>query len=245
MRLQIVALLRERAASTTELAEQVGLAKGTVAHHLKVLERRRADRVVRTRRVRALTESIYGRVARLYVLKSAEDEDGGVRLRLRLARGRVALQRGGSSGCAGTSRRWPPRRARSTSSSPTIYRQGSPREARPTAGSGATATSATCGPAETVSQIGSQINELAMPLVAIIVLDASAFEVALLGVIEFALHPDQPARRRLGRPAARKPILVTGDFGRALLLVISIPVAYWLDVRRSGSSTSSASLSAS
>ena len=31
-------------------------------------------KVVRTRRVRALTESFYGRVARLYVLKSADDK---------------------------------------------------------------------------------------------------------------------------------------------------------------------------
>jgi DNA-binding transcriptional ArsR family regulator len=74
VRLRIVALLRERAASTTELAEQVGLAKGTVAHHLKVLEGAGLVKVVRTRRVRALTESFYGRVARLYVLKSSDDK---------------------------------------------------------------------------------------------------------------------------------------------------------------------------
>ena len=74
VRLRIVALLRERAASTTELAEQVGLAKGTIAHHLKVLEGAGLVRVVRTRRVRALTESFYGRVARLYVLKSSDDK---------------------------------------------------------------------------------------------------------------------------------------------------------------------------
>lgn len=74
VRLRIVALLRERAASTTELAEQVGLAKGTVAHHLKVLEAAGLVQVVRTRRVRALTESFYGRVARLYVLKSSDDK---------------------------------------------------------------------------------------------------------------------------------------------------------------------------
>ena len=74
VRLRIVAILRDRAASTTELAEQVGLAKGTVAHHLKVLEGAGLVRVVRTRRVRALTESFYGRVARLYVLKSADDK---------------------------------------------------------------------------------------------------------------------------------------------------------------------------
>jgi len=68
-----VAVLRERAATTTELAEEVGLAKGTVAHHLKVLEAAGLVKVVRTRRVRALTESFYGRVARLFVLKSADD----------------------------------------------------------------------------------------------------------------------------------------------------------------------------
>lgn len=76
-----MALLRERAATTTELAEAVGLAKGTVAHHLKVLETAGLVRVVRTRQVRALTESFYGRVARLFVLKST-DEMGHVRVRL-------------------------------------------------------------------------------------------------------------------------------------------------------------------
>jgi DNA-binding transcriptional ArsR family regulator len=74
VRLRIVAILRERAATTTELAEEVGLAKGTVAHHLKVLEAAGLVKVVRTRRVRALTESFYGRVARLFVLKSADDK---------------------------------------------------------------------------------------------------------------------------------------------------------------------------
>jgi DNA-binding transcriptional ArsR family regulator len=67
--------------STTELAEAVGLAKGTVAHHLKVLEAAGLVKVVRTRQVRALTESFYGRVARLFVLKSA-DERAHVRVRL-------------------------------------------------------------------------------------------------------------------------------------------------------------------
>jgi hypothetical protein len=41
-----------------------------VGHHLKVLERGRLVRVVRTRKVRALTEKYYGRVARLFVLKT-------------------------------------------------------------------------------------------------------------------------------------------------------------------------------
>ncbi|MGZ8783415.1 MAG: ArsR/SmtB family transcription factor [Gaiellaceae bacterium] len=81
VRLQIVALLRERAATTTELAEEIGLAKGTISHHLKVLEGAGLIKVVRTRRVRALTESFYGRVARLFVLKSS-DEKPQARVRL-------------------------------------------------------------------------------------------------------------------------------------------------------------------
>jgi len=80
VRLRIVALLRERARSTTELADEVGLAKGTVSHHLKVLEGAGLIRVVRTRKVRALTESFYGRVARVYLLKSADEAHARVRL---------------------------------------------------------------------------------------------------------------------------------------------------------------------
>ncbi len=71
-RARIVSLLRERAASTTELATALESPKGTVGHHLKVLESAGLVRVVRTRKVRALTEKFYGRVARLFVLKSDE-----------------------------------------------------------------------------------------------------------------------------------------------------------------------------
>jgi DNA-binding transcriptional ArsR family regulator len=71
-RARIITLLRERAASTTELAAALETPKGTVAHHLKVLEAAGLVRVVRTRKVRALTEKYYGRVARLFVLKSDE-----------------------------------------------------------------------------------------------------------------------------------------------------------------------------
>jgi DNA-binding transcriptional ArsR family regulator len=70
LRAKIVWLLRERAASTTELAAVLETPKGTVGHHLKVLEKAGLIRVVRTRKVRALTEMYYGRVARLFVLKS-------------------------------------------------------------------------------------------------------------------------------------------------------------------------------
>ena len=80
LRARLVVLLRERAQSTTELAEQVGLAKGTVGHHLKVLEKAGLIKVVRTRKVRAVTERYYGRTARLFLFKSSDDADGeGVR----------------------------------------------------------------------------------------------------------------------------------------------------------------------
>jgi MFS family permease len=84
--------------------------------------------------------------------------------------------------------------------------------------------------AETVSQLGTQVSQFALPLVAIIVLKASAFEVALLGVIEFApfILISLPAGVWVDR-LRRKPILVTADVGRALLLA-SIPITYWLDV---------------
>jgi DNA-binding transcriptional ArsR family regulator len=73
---RIIALLNQRAASTTELAETLKIPKGTVGHHLKVLERAGLVRVVRTRKVRALTESYYGRVARLFVLRTVDTDEG-------------------------------------------------------------------------------------------------------------------------------------------------------------------------
>jgi DNA-binding transcriptional ArsR family regulator len=81
-RKRIVELLRERALSTTELARELGRPKGTIAHHVKVLEQAGLIRVVRTRRVRAVTERYYGRVARLFVLKDADDDSLELEARL-------------------------------------------------------------------------------------------------------------------------------------------------------------------
>ena len=83
--------------------------------------------------------------------------------------------------------------------------------------------------AQTISQFGSQISQLALPLAAILVLDASAFEVALLGTVEFLpfLLFALPAGVWVDR-LRRKPILVLGDLGRALALG-SIPLAYAFD----------------
>jgi len=83
---------------------------------------------------------------------------------------------------------------------------------------------------DTVSQFGTQVSQLAIPLVAIIFLKASAFEVALLGTVEFLpfLLFTLPAGAWVDR-LQRRPILITGDLGRALCL-ISIPIAYELGV---------------
>ncbi len=83
--------------------------------------------------------------------------------------------------------------------------------------------------AQTVSQLGSQVSQLALPLAAILVLDASAFEVALLGTVEFLpfLLFALPAGVWVDR-LRRKPILVLGDLGRAAALA-SVPVAYAFD----------------
>ena len=79
VRARIVSLLRERAASISELAEVLGIPKGTMGHHVKVLERAGLIHVVATRRVRAVTEKYYGRVARLFVLQSDESLPPGLK----------------------------------------------------------------------------------------------------------------------------------------------------------------------
>ena len=83
--------------------------------------------------------------------------------------------------------------------------------------------------AETVSQFGSQVGQLALPLVAILVLDASAFEVAALTTVEFLpfILFTLPAGVWVDR-LPRRPILIVGDFARAALLV-TIPIAYLAD----------------
>ena len=81
--------------------------------------------------------------------------------------------------------------------------------------------------AETISQFGTQISNLAIPLVAILLLDASPFEVAALGTIAFVpfLLLALPTGVWVDR-IRRRPILIAGDLGRAALLG-TIPVAYF------------------
>ena len=74
----LIQLLRDRARSTQEISEELGVPKGTVGHHLKVLEAAGLIRVVRTRKVRAMTEKFYGRTARLFLYQTEDPADGRV-----------------------------------------------------------------------------------------------------------------------------------------------------------------------
>lgn len=86
--------------------------------------------------------------------------------------------------------------------------------------------------AETISQFGSQVTIVAFPLLAVLVLNASAAQMGFLNAAESApallfglllgVWVDRLQRRRL---------LIVADVARALLL-FSIPIAWWLDVLR-------------
>jgi DNA-binding transcriptional ArsR family regulator len=72
----LLELLLERAATVTELAQAVDRPKSTVAYHVNLLVDAGLLRVVRTRRVRAIDERYYGRVARtVYVGALSRPED--------------------------------------------------------------------------------------------------------------------------------------------------------------------------
>lgn len=74
LRSRICDLVLERAMSVTELSRRVGRPKGTVAYHVDVLVDAGLLKVVRTRRVRAIDERLYGRVARTFMLPDTSDE---------------------------------------------------------------------------------------------------------------------------------------------------------------------------
>ncbi len=73
LRMTILDLLNERAASVTELSAALDKPKGTIGYHVKVLEEAGFIRVVRTRQVRAMTEKFYGRVAHTVVFHGASN----------------------------------------------------------------------------------------------------------------------------------------------------------------------------
>jgi MFS family permease len=82
---------------------------------------------------------------------------------------------------------------------------------------------------QTISEFGTPISQIAIPWLAIKNLNASAFEVATLGTVQFLpfLLFTLPAGVWVDR-LQRRSVLIAGDAGRALLLA-TIPVAYAYD----------------
>jgi MFS family permease len=79
---------------------------------------------------------------------------------------------------------------------------------------------------QSISELGSQVSLLALPITAVVVLHASAFEVAALSTVEFLpfILFTLPAGVWVDR-LPRRAILIVGDAGRALLLG-TIPIVY-------------------
>lgn len=65
---RIMAVLRFEPATITQIAERVGLAKGSSSYHVRLLERAGLVKVVRTRKVRGVTERYYAMAAGAIVL---------------------------------------------------------------------------------------------------------------------------------------------------------------------------------
>jgi MFS family permease len=80
--------------------------------------------------------------------------------------------------------------------------------------------------ADTISQLGSQVTMLALPLIAVLVLHAPNFQIGLLAAAESAafLLVGLPAGAWVDR-MRRRNVLIAGDLGRALALG-SVPAAY-------------------
>jgi MFS family permease len=81
--------------------------------------------------------------------------------------------------------------------------------------------------AATISLLGTQVTFIAIPVIAVLILNATPFEVALIGTLEFLpfLLFTLPAGVWVDR-LPRRRILITGDVGRAVLLA-TIPVAFF------------------
>jgi DNA-binding transcriptional ArsR family regulator len=76
-RWRILGRLQVGPASIQELATGLGRAKGTIGHHVRVLERAGLIRLAETQRVRGVTEKRYLRVARQFRLPGTDKEGGG------------------------------------------------------------------------------------------------------------------------------------------------------------------------
>ena len=73
-RWRILGRLSEGPATVQELARAIGVAKGTVAHHVRVLNTSGLVRVAETKRIRGVVEKRYARVARQFRLDEGDRE---------------------------------------------------------------------------------------------------------------------------------------------------------------------------
>ncbi|CAM3822946.1 MFS transporter [Kibdelosporangium persicum] len=83
---------------------------------------------------------------------------------------------------------------------------------------------------QTVSNFGDRISRIALPTIAIVDLHRGAFEVgvlALLGALPFLLL--SPIAGAWIDRVSRRSVLILADLGR-LVVLATVPVAYWLDV---------------
>lgn len=82
--------------------------------------------------------------------------------------------------------------------------------------------------AATISLFGTQVTEIAIPVVAILILQVSPFEVALVGTLQFLpfLLFTLPAGVWVDR-LSRRRILIAADLGRAVMIA-SIPITFVL-----------------
>jgi MFS family permease len=83
---------------------------------------------------------------------------------------------------------------------------------------------------QTISLVGDQITLLALPLTAVLLLDANAAQMGYLGAATLMPHLlfSLPAGVWLERVAGRRRIMIGADIGRALLLA-SVPLAHGFD----------------
>ena len=83
--------------------------------------------------------------------------------------------------------------------------------------------------AATISLFGTQVSQIAIPVIAVLILNVPAYQVALLGTLEFLpfLLFTLPAGVWVDR-LPRRRILISGDLGRALMLA-TIPIAYYFN----------------
>ena len=90
-RWRILGRLLDGPASIQELARAFGAAKGTIGHHVRVLERAGLIRLAETQRVRGVVEKRYARSAKQFRLPDSDEAAGAARADLQTLPLRQAL----------------------------------------------------------------------------------------------------------------------------------------------------------